>query len=126
MEAQTATQLGKYLGLFGVALGSTEMLFPNQLARAIGVERNEHAPAILRAFGAREIAASIAIFKQPEQRLGRWMRVVGDALDLGMLASAAFSRRTKKTRLAVAIGAVIGATVFDVLSALPEATSSRH
>jgi hypothetical protein len=113
-------QLGQGMGWFGVALGTAEILFPRVVARVIGVDPRGVAPVILRAMGVREIAASAIIFAKPESLLGRWSRVVGDALDLGLITAAALSKDTGKLRLAGAAVAVLGAAALDVISVLPQ------
>jgi hypothetical protein len=119
MTKQTSKKLGVGMGWFGIALGTAEALFPRTIARMIGVDPDGIAPLILRAMGLRELAASAVIFAKPDQPASRWARVAGDAVDLGLLAAAAFARGTGKGRLAWATAAVLGATALDVIAALP-------
>ena len=112
-----ATALIRGLGWFGVALGVAELAVPRLLASAIGVDRDGPAPAILRAMGAREIASSSAVLVRPDHPAPRWARVIGDAIDLGLLGLALSRRGTGKRRLAMALGMVAGVTALDVIAA---------
>lgn len=110
--------LGRGLGMFSVALGLTEILAPKLLGDAIGVDTRRSAPGIIRAFGARELGAGIAVLLRPNKPLPLWARVAGDAMDLTFLALASRSRRANGTRLAIAAVAVAGVTALDVVASL--------
>jgi len=111
-------RLGRGLGMFSIALGMTEVLAPRMLGQAIGMDTRGSGPAILRAFGARELGAGIAVLLRPNKPLPLWARVVGDAMDLTFLALATRSRRANGTRLAIAAAAVAGVTALDVIASL--------
>lgn len=115
-DAADATGLIRGLGWLGIGLGLTELAIPRTLATAIGVDSDGPAPTILRAMGVREIASGVAVLSKVEHTAPRWMRIVGDAIDLGLLGLALSSRRTVRSRLAVALGMVAGVTALDVLS----------
>jgi len=119
MNKQTSKKLGIGMGVFGIALGAAEALFPKTVARMIGVDPDGVAPIVLRAMGIRELAATALIFAKPDSTLGRWARVAGDAVDLGLLATAAFSKDAGRLRLAGAAAAVLGATALDLLASMP-------
>lgn len=123
MNKETSKKLGVGMGWFGIALGGAELLFPKTVARLIGVDPRGVAPLIIRAMGVRELAASAVIFAMPNTVYSRWARVAGDALDLGLLAAAAFAPSTGKLRLAGATAAVLGATVLDAIASVPAETS---
>jgi uncharacterized membrane protein len=112
-----ATGLIRGLGWFGVTLGIAELAVPRLLADAIGVDRDGPAPAILRAMGVREIASSAAVLVRPDHPAPRWARVIGDAIDIGLLGLALTSPGTGKRRLALALGMVAGVTALDVIAA---------
>jgi uncharacterized membrane protein len=115
-DTPDATGLIKGLGWLGITLGVTELAIPETLATAIGVDRNGPAPAILRAMGVREIASGVAVLAKPEHTAPRWARIAGDLLDLGLLGLALSSRRSARSRLAIALGMVAGVTALDVLA----------
>ncbi|HEX8111573.1 MAG TPA: SRPBCC family protein [Kofleriaceae bacterium] len=112
-----ATSLIRGLGWLGVTLGVTELVIPRLLASAIGVDPDGAAPAILRAMGVREIASSSAVLLRPDHPSPRWARVIGDAIDLGLLGLALTTPGTGKRRLGMALGMVAGVTALDVLAA---------
>jgi hypothetical protein len=99
------------LGWFSIALGAAELLAPRRISGALEAEGSE---ALIRAFGAREIAAGIAILNAPAHAARVGARVAGDALDLGALAVAA-RNAPRNPWVWGAIGFVLGATIADVL-----------
>ena len=113
-----ADMLGRGLGIFSLALGVTEVVAPKMLAKTIGVDPRGAGPAIMRAFGAREIGAGLAVLLRPNKPIPLWARVAGDAMDLTFLALATRSRRASGTRLAIAAAAVAGVTALDVIASL--------
>lgn len=102
------------LGLFSVALGLWEALAPRSVAKAAGVPRSD---TLLRFCGARELAAGAGIFGQGAG--GPWLhsRIVGDGMDMAILAGALTSKRSNRTRLALAAVAVAGVTALDIYCA---------
>src|SRR3954451_4626461 len=116
----TADRLARGLGWFSIGLGLTEMLAPGQIARALGMDGKE---AMVRAFGAREIASGI-LSLSPEKRLGLWSRVVGDGLDIATLLSASRPDNPKRPNVGLALAMVAGVTLLDVIGA--QAASARR
>jgi hypothetical protein len=102
------------LGLFGIGLGLVELCAPRWLSRKIGA--GQRRPRTMRAFGLREIAAGIAILTRRQKAPGLWARAAGDLLDLVALGTA-IRRGRRRSRSAVALAAVIGAGIVDVLAA---------
>jgi hypothetical protein len=101
------------LGVFSIALGAAELLASRRIARGLGVEGRE---GVIKAFGARELAAGAGILASPAHSGTIWNRVLGDAMDLATLGLAA--RRNPRNPLVWgAIGFVAGATAVDVLTA---------
>lgn len=115
MNSQQITwpQVAKGLAWFGVALGAVELMAPRTLARMTGLPAKA---GLLRAFGAREIGAGIAILAARRAAPGLWARVAGDALDLTALAAALLAP-ARNVRAGVATASVLGVTVLDVLAA---------
>lgn len=108
-------QLAPALGWFSVGLGLIELLAPRQLCRALALEGHE---TLIRAYGAREVAAGIAILRSTDPALWVWGRVAGDAVDLATLALAGQrANGQQRSNLAVAAAAVAGVTILDVLCA---------
>jgi hypothetical protein len=85
------------------------------MAKMIGVDEDQS--TAIRALGLREIGHGISIMMSQKPTAQMWARVGGDALDLAYLGYQATDEDTNKTRLAIAAGAVIGATALDVMCA---------
>lgn len=103
------------LGLFSLGLGLAEVVAPGPVAAATGMK---HRPFLLRAFGLREVLSGAAILASRKPAVALWSRVLGDAFDLGMMASDLLSPRRGRGRLALATAAVAGVTALDVLAAV--------
>lgn len=114
-RTSASRKLARGLGWFGIALGAAELLAAGPLARAIGLRGHE---TLLRAFGVREIASGIGILasKQPATQ-ATWVgaRVAGDALDIAMLAAAVVAPRPRAGHPVVALFAVAGVALLDVV-----------
>jgi len=115
------TQLGKGLGYFSIGLGLAELVATRPVASLIGIEDDGIAPTTLRAFGAREIAAGIALLLRQNAPASAWSRVVGDVLDLGMLALALRKKSYSRGRTIGAMVAVAGVTAVDVYAGIRQA-----
>jgi uncharacterized membrane protein len=110
-------RLTQSLGWFSIALGAAEVLAPQAVARAIGMDENEHA-TLLRTYGLRELAAGVGILTRPKPTYWMWNRVLGDMMDLATLGKAMRSSHTDKRRLTAAAVAVLGVTAVDMLCSL--------
>jgi uncharacterized membrane protein len=112
------------LGWFSIGLGLSELLMPETMARTIGFRRS---PLWLQVMGAREIATGIGILAAQRPGPGHLqLRVVGDAIDLALLASAWQDAGRDRDRLAIATAAVAGVTVLDVLATRQLASQARQ
>ncbi len=122
-RAQPKGNLEQSLGWFSLGLGLAEVVAPRRLGRLIGLPGHS---GLLRAYGARELAAGAGILAQRQP--ARWMfaRVVGDAMDLATLGVAALSRRSNRKRVGIAAAAVGGVTALDIVSAKRLARSSAR
>ncbi len=110
----TNRYLSKGLGLFSLALGLSEIIAPKFLARKLGL-RGQH--SIVRGYGLREMlnGALILLAKNPMPWL--WTRVAGDAVDLATLKTGKATTDATKRNLMIAVAAVAGVTLLDILSA---------
>lgn len=114
---RTAEPIALALGCFSIALGAAELAVPSSMARLVGASDDDRTRKTLRAFGARELAAGIAILAQPARAEWLWSRVGGDALDLAWLARMMTDDGTTRARLGMAAAAVAGVTALDVMAA---------
>jgi len=117
----SADTLAIALGWFSIGLGLAQWIAPRALGRATGV--GDH-PFVLRALGARELAAGIGILAGRARP--RWMkaRVAGDVLDLALLGLAVGATDGRRPiRIAAAAAAVAGIAALDMLSSRQQASA---
>ncbi|MFL6584078.1 MAG: SRPBCC family protein [Chthoniobacterales bacterium] len=106
----------KSLGWFSIALGAAEIFAPRVLSRLIGIKEQ---PILLPALGLREITSGVGILTQREPTGWVWSRVAGDAVDLGLLATAYMSDACEdEDRIEAAAAAVAGVTLADIACAV--------
>lgn len=110
---QQDRQLAQGLGWFSIALGALEVIAPQQTAQMIGARNSD----VLPLFGLREIAAGIGILSQQRPATWLWSRVAGDFMDLAYLASQHLCSRADSRRLGLAMAAVAGVTILDIVCA---------
>jgi hypothetical protein len=110
----TADALARGLGWFSIGLGLAEVIAPGALARALGMKGQE---TLIRAYGLREIATGIGVLGSQDPTPWIWGRVGGDALDLATLATGLGHDNRKRDNVGIAIAAVAGVTVLDVICA---------
>jgi len=101
------------LGWFSVGLGLAELAAPGAISRWLGVD--DHAK-LVRSYGLREIAAGVGILTNSKIAPHLWGRVAGDAVDLASLGAALRDEDSNRRAVAIAIGAVVGITVLDILA----------
>jgi hypothetical protein len=107
--------LATFLGLFSIGLGLAEALTPRKFASTIGVR---YSPALIQAYGAREIASGIGILAGRHPAGWLWGRVAGDVMDLAtLIPELQGADEDRRKRVAGAIAAVGGALLMDVVGA---------
>jgi uncharacterized membrane protein len=106
------------LGLFSIGLGAAQILAPRGVARLIGARGDRSTRATMRAFGLRELTAGLGILGRSRPSGFLWSRVLGDGLDLAALGRVMSSRCTERGRTAMAIAAVGGVALLDLISAV--------
>ncbi len=105
-------RVAQALGWFSIGLGLAELVAPRRMARATGLN---HKKGLMPLLGVREITSGIGILTNDKPAGWLWSRVAGDIMDLAVLGSGFSSRRSDKTRLAVATAMVAGVTAVDLL-----------
>jgi hypothetical protein len=106
-------RLAKALGWFSLGLGLTELLAPQSITRALGMEGKEN---LVRAYGAREIVSGI-LSLSAEKQAGLWSRVAGDGVDVATLLTAMREDNPKRDNVAAALAMVLGVTALDLIGA---------
>ena len=109
--------LANFLGWFSIGLGIAQVVSPGGVARLIGLEDDDRTRTLMRAVGARELAAGVGILSQEKPAGWLWARVAGDLMDLAMLGKADTNSENDRSRSAAATAAVLGVTALDVLAA---------
>ena len=105
-------QMAAGLGYFSLALGTAELIAPNAISRAAGLEGYRD---LVRAYGVREIATGLAILASHDATPWVWGRVAGDAIDLATVAAGA--KKLTKTNTLIALGMLAGVTALDIFCA---------
>jgi len=113
-------RMARNLGWFSLGLGALEILAPERITRALGMEGQE---GMVRAYGVREVAAGI-LSLSTEKKVGLWSRVAGDGLDIATLMTALRDDNPKKDNVALALMLVGGITLLDIATA--NQVSGRH
>lgn len=106
--------LARGLGWFSIGLGVLELVAPHSLARALGMEERAE---LIRAYGMREVATGLGILSQRDPTPWVWGRVGGDLLDLATLATGLDGANRHRGKVGLALAAVAGVTVLDVICA---------
>ncbi len=103
------------LGWFSVGLGLLEGLVPSAISTLTGTQQNT---VVTQGLGVRELASGVGILAQEKERKRwLWSRVAGDAMDLALLGRALLAKQNDKTKVTMAMAAVAGVAVLDVIAA---------
>jgi hypothetical protein len=105
--------MARGLGWFSIGLGMTELLAADRLADALGMEGDEW---LIQLFGAREVASGIGCLGLTPPNSAVWSRVAGDALDIATLLANLTPDNPQRQNVGIALAAVAGVTVLDVLT----------
>jgi uncharacterized membrane protein len=111
--------LTRTLGWASLGLGAAQLAATRRVAETAGVDDAATAPLVIRGVGARELVHAAGLLRGNRQRAWAATRVVGDAMDLAVLAKAYRARDgERRRRVGLATAAVAGITVLDVYAAL--------
>lgn len=111
------TRLADALGWSSSLLGAPMLLAPRRFLRFIGVEPDRTARAWTLVVGVREHLATLNVVANRQRRIGIWSRVLGDTMDLALLAAAYRHKRADGPRLRRAMGTVGGVLAVDLATA---------
>ena len=115
-EDDRVAELATGLGWFSLALGAAQLAAPGAVNRLIGVQPTGANRDLMRAIGVREVIAGMGILGSGDSSGFLWARVAGDAMDLGLLATA-LNTGSEPARTGLATLAVAGVTALDVMAA---------
>jgi uncharacterized membrane protein len=108
--------LARGLGWFSIGLGLAEMASPQSVAQLVGIEDGVRTRALIRGYGARELANGIAILSQPDAKW-LWARVAGDVVDLSSLGAALQRDQVDARKVALGLASVASVMVADIVAA---------
>ena len=109
-----ADVMARALGWFSIALGATEILFPNVIKSSTGAPGPD---GLYSAYGWREVITGALILSSSAPATAVWLRVAGDALDLATMAPAMARSNPYRKSAKGAFMFLIGATVLDLVVA---------
>ena len=112
------------LGMGAIGLGFWGLLFPDAVARFLGLPKNK--PVIRSIFGVRELATGYTLAADPTRTDALWARVAGDVLDLVVLRMLVTPKNPKAGNARFAQNAVLLITALDVLAAIRMSNVQRN
>jgi hypothetical protein len=113
-----AGPLATALGVFSLALGTAQVLSPDGVSRLVGVPGSSPAVQVTqRVFGMRELVQGTGILASSSPRGWVWSRVAGDVLDVAALLVGARTLGGDRTRVGIALVALGGVGVADLVAA---------
>jgi uncharacterized membrane protein len=108
--------LAEGLGYFSLGLGAVQVAVPRLVAWLTGVRPSQAHKSVLRAMGLRDLAAGAGLLSASTTSPWLWARAAGDVLDLTLLGPGLASSRIGHRRRVLAVTAVAGLTVVDVVA----------
>lgn len=109
----SARRMARGLGWLSIGMGVCELIAAGRIARFLGVPDAE---ALVRLYGAREIANGVGLLLSDDPKPWVYGRIAGDALDLATLGWAVETGR-EPANAAIAAGMVAGCAALDVACA---------
>jgi hypothetical protein len=106
-------RVARNVGWFSLGLGALEILAPERITRALGMEGKE---SLVRSYGFREVASGMLTLSI-EKKAGLWSRVAGDGLDIATLVTGLRDDNPKKSNVALGLMMVAGITLLDIATA---------
>lgn len=104
-------KVARGLGWFSISLGLVEVLATQPLSAFLGTERT----GLVRAFGARELAAGVGILAQEQPKAPwLWARVGGDALDIAALVMTYQANASTRKAVGFSLANVLAITALDI------------
>ena len=116
-HANGQTRPADGLGWFSIGLGLAEVAAPGSIARLIGAPDDAGSRALLRAYGAREIANGIGILSSSPQSGWLWARVAGDVLDVATIGAAMTRPGADTRKLAATCASLAPILLADIAAA---------
>jgi uncharacterized membrane protein len=109
-------RLAEGLGYLSLGLGTAQVAAPRLVAWLTGVRPSRAHKSVMRAMGLRELAVGTGLMSANTTSPWLWARAAGDVLDLAMLGPGLASSEVGRRRRMLAIAAVAGVTVVDLVA----------
>lgn len=109
-----------------IAVGLSQLVAPDALARLIGLRPSPHTRMALRAVGIREITTGYALLADSHSTPWLWSRLAGDAMDLSLLVAGVGRRADDRTRATRTAFAIASGAVVNVYAAARTGRSRRR
>jgi uncharacterized membrane protein len=113
------------MGWFSGALGTPQVFRPDAVNRLCGLPPGGARRTTQRLIGVRELAAAAGLLTRSNRRAWMKARVVGDVIDIALLARSLESS-TRRSRTTLAIVGVLGVTVLDLVGARRRETTDER
>jgi uncharacterized membrane protein len=114
-ELTSRSPLAACFGWLSVGLGLAALAAPRKMGEITGLDDHQ---GLIRTVGLRELASGAGLLTQTRKAPWLWSRVVGDAIDLALLASAHNGTRRGRSRAIGAAAVVAAITAADVAASL--------
>lgn len=113
---QAHSTQARNLGILSLVLGAGALFMPEFVGRSSGLQQRR---GVLPVVGLRELASGIGLLSTANPTPWLWSRVVGDGMDLAVLATSLLSPRNPRRLSAAVTTAVVAAiTAIDVRESL--------
>jgi uncharacterized membrane protein len=109
-------RLAEGLGYFSLGMGTAQVAAPRLVAWLTGVRPSRAHKSVMRAIGLRGLAVGTGLLSASTTSPWLWARAAGDVVDLALLGPGLASSQIGRRRRVVAIAAVAGVTVCDVIA----------
>jgi uncharacterized membrane protein len=103
------------LGWLSIGLGVAALLAPRPVSRMTGLGGHD---SLLRLVGARELASGVGLVTQQQKTPWLWSRVLGDVMDLALIAGALKPANPGRYRALTTAAVVAGIAAADVAASL--------
>ena len=120
--SRAAWPIAESLGWLSVGLGVAALLAPRKIGDLSGLDDKD---GLIRLVGARELVSGIGLLSQSNKSPWLWARVVGDAIDLAVLATAHRGTSRDRSRTLSAAAVVAAITAADVAAGLRHSNLRR-
>jgi len=114
LDRPSTSALAQGLGWFSLGLGTAELFAPKAISKFLGMNDGTY---LIQSYGLREIAAGVGLLTSENPQPWLISRIGGDVIDIATLVANFGKDNEKNGNVALALGAVLGATAADIVCA---------